>query len=784
MNQSHNHRKVLISRNAGAWGMVASVVLGCGWIATPRLMAQPAANDPGKSIFDFGDDDKPKPKPPTLVKPETPPATTPTNPPATGTTATPPSPTPVAPAPPAPVTPAPAPPDPVPAPPKPKSTVSMVKGPPVKLPMPAAVDRTSLGLIAEQYSGSQFEKMTSSRSTSRVNAKITRNMKVDPPASGVIPVSIRWHGLLKAPQAGVYRFRLVAAAQTAVHLGGEAIFWGGPAPTTAFAAKSVELADGAYPIVIEASNISATEDVKLTLEWMLVNGFDWETVPASALCRVSTSGSNPNDPTVAVVPNKPAAPSRPVLPTPLAKGTAKVPEESAIAESRKKLRAAHATDFTDPKPLARLAFAKALMAEAASAKLAAEQFVYLSTAAEQFISAGDTPAAMTVVATAVATYDIDEAAFVLPAFTPAVKSVRSADQADALASALIGVADRTLAGGNIDQAIKVADLAVAAAKPSIGGTLRIKAHADKIKDVRTELQRLAVFSNKLKANPADPEPNTRLGKLHALLAGNWEMGLAMLAKGNDSELKLLAEMEKTPTNDRSVQQKLADAWWDRAAMEKEPYASGARSRAAAWYALLMTSESNEANKQKMTDRIVAASEAINLMALVDPRRDGLRGQWRWAGRDLFCEGRGLCALQIPVSPKGDYDYGVEFTVTAGDISVAQLLPGAASTFGWHMYQTSMYFEYESASTFGIGSSSGRSTGITGKQRHVSVIRVRGNSVKAYVDGQLAAEWNTNPSRVKGAKDWQLADATMLGIGCRESQIAVHAIKLVELPSPK
>jgi hypothetical protein len=773
MNLLNQSLKLLFRPGLCAVLSAAAVALGVFGAVTPQATA--LGSD--KTIFDFDDDPKPRPKPPVLVKPETPPATTP---PAT----TPPATTPEIPAPPAPVAPAPEPPAPV----KPKLTavVTTQKGPPLSPGLPSMVEKVTLGLIAETYSGSSFEKMTGSRTTPRVNAKLTR--KPDAPVeNGVIPMSVRWRGLIRAPQAGIYKFRLVAPAQTTVRIGNEAVFWGGPAPATAFANRSVDLKDGVYPLLIETSNISGSEEIRLTLEWMLDKGFDWETVPAAALCRASTGGPGPNTAIVGPGTPKPTVAKTPVRParaTPLVKGTTKAPDDATIAEAKKRLRAARSVEFADQRPLARIALAKALRTQSQSASNIPDQFIMLREAAEQYALGGDIPAAMDTVQAAVAAYDIDEAAFALPAFTPiASKSGRSAEQADALAIALLSIADRALVSGNLDAAGRVADLAVTAARPSLGGTLRVKPKADRIKEIRAELLRLTPIAAKLKANPTDPEPNIRMGKFHALLTGNWDVGLPLLSKGSDAELKLLAEMEATNL-DRAGQHKLADAWWDRAKLEKEPYASAARSRAAAWYGLLLPAENDAASKEKMNERMVAAADAVNLLAAVDPRRDGLRGQWRWAGRDLFCEGRGNCALQIPFAPKGDYDFGIEFTVTAGNIHINQLMPGAASSFGWRMYEYGMMFEYESAGGFGTTGGSGRSTGLAGRQRHVSVIRVRGNSVKAYVDGQLAGEWNGDASKIKGTKDWQLADPTMLGIGCLDSQIAVHAAKLVELPSTK
>ena len=63
--------------------------------------------------------------------------------------------------------------------------------------------------------------------------------------------------------------------------------------------------------------------------------------------------------------------------------------------------------------------------------------------------------------------------------------------------------------------------------------------------------------------PDDPSANLAVGTYYSGLKNDWKKGLPFLAKGDDPDLKVLAERElKSPPNSVEEQVALADAWWD------------------------------------------------------------------------------------------------------------------------------------------------------------------------------------------------------------------------------
>src|SRR5215469_15162074 len=51
---------------------------------------------------------------------------------------------------------------------------------------------------------------------------------------------------------------------------------------------------------------------------------------------------------------------------------------------------------------------------------------------------------------------------------------------------------------------------------------------------------------------------------------------------------------------------------------------------------------------------VEVGRPIDLLAVIDPRRDAVAGNWRRDGEALFAPGAPLARLQIPFSPPGNY----------------------------------------------------------------------------------------------------------------------------------
>jgi hypothetical protein len=88
---------------------------------------------------------------------------------------------------------------------------------------------------------------------------------------------------------------------------------------------------------------------------------------------------------------------------------------------------------------------------------------------------------------------------------------------------------------------------------------------------------------KLLDNPADAEANALAGKYFCFEAGNWDIGLPLLAQGSDADLKAAAEMEMLTPAGSAEQVELGDKWYALGKKAKQPAQLGMLARAVSWY---------------------------------------------------------------------------------------------------------------------------------------------------------------------------------------------------------
>lgn len=95
--------------------------------------------------------------------------------------------------------------------------------------------------------------------------------------------------------------------------------------------------------------------------------------------------------------------------------------------------------------------------------------------------------------------------------------------------------------------------------PQLNGIL--KDH-EKINEEEKKYARWKPFADALSKNPADAQANFALGVYQALLRGNWERGLPLLARSDHVSLKNAAELDLANPGDARKQLALADMWFD------------------------------------------------------------------------------------------------------------------------------------------------------------------------------------------------------------------------------
>ncbi|HEV2971066.1 MAG TPA: hypothetical protein VGY55_13920 [Pirellulales bacterium] len=164
-----------------------------------------------------------------------------------------------------------------------------------------------------------------------------------------------------------------------------------------------------------------------------------------------------------------------------------------------------------------------------------------------------------------------------------------------IAAAAYDLVDRALADDRYENALELATLTLNQATGLRDATLHQQAResTERIKQIRNSLKVFEAASDRLRADPNDPDANLTVGKFKCFVKQNWQAALPYLAKANDSDLYRLVEMESRIPTQPGEQVELADGWWDLARQRQEQIdeldLKSMRARAAHWYRLAMPS---------------------------------------------------------------------------------------------------------------------------------------------------------------------------------------------------
>ena len=139
--------------------------------------------------------------------------------------------------------------------------------------------------------------------------------------------------------------------------------------------------------------------------------------------------------------------------------------------------------------------------------------------------------------------------------------------------------------------------------PWAGRSAKIHDRHLQIQQLSKEWQPVQAAMETLKSHPDDAEANLALGRCYCLNKGDWEKGLAYLAKGGDSEFCQAAQADVKSPESAEAQLKLGDAWWDLAAKARGAQQEALRLRAGYWYKQLLGEASAGLVRLKIQKRL-------------------------------------------------------------------------------------------------------------------------------------------------------------------------------------
>jgi hypothetical protein len=364
---------------------------------------------------------------------------------------------------------------------------------------------------------------------------------------------------------------------------------------------------------------------------------DWtppaRTEPAAPAAPAPTNRPTPplaGVPKVVGPDEKPVTPAiAPAAPAP----RQRVPGVADQAKSRKLMEAAFSKELVDGSPSARRALARKLLDEAVKMPDApADQFVVLGGAIQSAIEAADLPLALEAANQMADSFDLDglsvkaSAALKMPAKSYAANAA-NVPAGMALLEPLESAEDFAAASRLVTVLEQV---------PRADPLLRsLPARAREVEELRAARERLTPALEKLKTAPDDPAANLAVGRYTALLRGDWERGLPLLAKGDDAKLAALAKAALAGPADANARAKLADGWWDLAQAESGLAKTILAERAADDYQLALpglTGLERVLAEKRMAEAEAAAlaagrsSGTVHLLPLIDDR-DLANARW-------------------------------------------------------------------------------------------------------------------------------------------------------------
>ncbi len=265
----------------------------------------------------------------------------------------------------------------------------------------------------------------------------------------------------------------------------------------------------------------------------------------------------------------------------------------------------------------------------------AEQYVLFRMARESAAGLADASLAVQAIDEMARWFQIDPLAMKLETLSSIAKMTMPPAQQKAFADTALNVADDAAAADSFDLAKQVIALGVAAARKARDADLAKQLqNRDKEADaLKLAFAEVKAAQTTLDEHPLDADANLAVGRYRAFMKADWDHAVPMLALGSDPKLKHLAtaeldaDAELDATKRPDEQLKLADAWWEYAAMLDGATRDRVESRATFWYAKALPQLSGlqklrvEKLLQEVSGRLFAKIQiALRQEGVARPRR--------------------------------------------------------------------------------------------------------------------------------------------------------------------
>ena len=178
------------------------------------------------------------------------------------------------------------------------------------------------------------------------------------------------------------------------------------------------------------------------------------------------------------------------------------------------------------------------------------------------------------------------------------------------------------------------------------------------------------------------------------------------------------------------------------------------------------------------------AQAIDLLKLAQLSRDTVSGRWAVDEEELRSDAAEPARIEFPYTPPEEYDFRIEFTQPVAG-NVGQVLFANGHQFGWYM---GAYVNSRAGFQMIDGKAmpenpTGVKSSLQANHTYVSLVTVRKNGVKAYLDGQLLSQWTTDFHDMSLFPDSKLRGTDVLGVWTAAATTTFLKVEVREISGP-
>lgn len=339
------------------------------------------------------------------------------------------------------------------------------------------------------------------------------------------------------------------------------------------------------------------------------------------------------------------------------------------------------------------------------------------------------------------------------------------------------------------------------------------------------------------------DASTTVGSFFVFHKGDWESGLPYLAEGKDPKMAELAKIELSGVDTVGVMMKVADGWEQigltledaeaqsqalgralglyKAAIPKltglslvkaqkrsqaleakgiaavvigsikqpeQPKAADAPSSPLMAPNIAIATRATEGPNGGLLDARERTHEPIDVSGLPIPKRDAVKGTWKFEDGVLTSPDERYARIRIPVIPPAEYD--LRFSVTTSQRGGKEVF--VTSSVGGNRRFSVAIDAYTQGAQTGLDLIDGRPCFRNETRRSGEVlqrgavnqvyIRVRKLGIQLYVNKSKVFDWNGDIKRLTTDRDWDDSEHNCFILGANRSEVSFQNISLT--PRPK